>query len=134
MCIRDRKIVFDGNHYETDLSLLVKRGDQTVPSVKLAIGPSIGDQGVPHHTFYSVAPEAVAFVNGKVERHPPAGINGNKSSPDRLTLNGPVDWAAVGDTYFAMVAVPINKTEGLEYRTIAYEHKPNGGSAVSYTH
>ena len=124
-----KKIVFDGNHYETDLSLLVKRGDQTVPSVKLAIGPSIGDQGVPHHTFYSVAPEAVAFVNGKVERHPPAGINGNKSSPDRLTLNGPVDWAAVGDTYFAMVAVPINRTEGLEYRTIAYEHKPNGGAA-----
>src|SRR4029079_14626010 len=88
-----KKIVFDGNHYETDLSLLLKRGDQTVPSVKLAIGPSIGDQGVPHKTFYSVAPEAVAFVNGKVERHPPAGIHGNKSSPDRLTLNGPVDWA-----------------------------------------
>jgi YidC/Oxa1 family membrane protein insertase len=124
-----KKIIFDADQYETDLSLLVKRGDQTVPSVKLAIGPSIGDQGVPHHTFYSVAPEAVAFVNNKVERHPPAGINGNSSSPDRLTLNGPVDWAAVADTYFAMVAVPVNKTEGLEYRTIAYEHKPNGGSA-----
>jgi YidC/Oxa1 family membrane protein insertase len=124
-----KKIVFDADHYETDLSLLVKRGDQTIPSVKLAIGPSIGDQGVPHHTFYSVAPEAVAFVNGKVERHPPAGINGNSSSPDRLTLNGPVDWAAVADTYFAMVAVPVNKAEGLEYRTVAYEHKPNGGAA-----
>src|SRR5215213_3575787 len=124
-----KKIVFDADHYETDLSLLVKRGDQAVPSVKVAIGPSIGDQGVRHHTFYSVAPEAVANVNKKLERHPPAGINANSSSPDRLTLNGPMDWAAVGDTYFAMVAVPNKETEGLEYRTIAYEHKPNGGSA-----
>jgi YidC/Oxa1 family membrane protein insertase len=124
-----KKIVFDGDHYQTDLSLLVKRGDQTVPQVKLAIGPSIGDQGVPHHTFYSVAPEAVSYVNNKLERHPPAGINVNKISPDRLTLNGPVDWAAVADTYFAMVAVPDKKTEGLEYRTVAYEYKPNGRSA-----
>jgi len=124
-----KKIVFDGNHYETELSLLVKRGDQTVPQVKLAIGPSIGDQGVPHHTFYSVAPEGVAYVNNKLERHPPAGINTNKNDPDHLALNGPVDWAAVADTYFAMVAVPNNKTEGLEYRTVAYEYKPERGSA-----
>jgi YidC/Oxa1 family membrane protein insertase len=124
-----KKLVFDGDRYETDLSLLVKRGEQTVPQVKLSIGPSIGDQGVPHHTFYSVAPEAVAFVNNKLERHPAAGINSNSSSPDRLVLNGPADWAGVGDTYFAMVAVPDKKTEGLEYRTVSYEHKPNGGSA-----
>jgi YidC/Oxa1 family membrane protein insertase len=124
-----KKIIFDGDHYETDLSLLVKRGDETIPQVKVAIGPSIGDQGVPHHTFYSVAPEAVSYVNNKLERHPPAGINANKSNPDLLTLNGPMDWAAVADTYFAMVAVPSKKTEGLEYRTVAYEYKPNGGSA-----
>ncbi|HEU4932129.1 MAG TPA: membrane protein insertase YidC [Pyrinomonadaceae bacterium] len=123
-----KKIVFDANYYETDLSLLVKRGDETIPQVKLVVGPSIGDQGVPHHTFYSVEPEAVAYVNGKLERHPPAGINGNSSSPDKLVLNGPVDWAGVADTYFGMVAVPNKPTEGLEYRTVAYEHKPNGGS------
>jgi len=124
-----KTITFDAEHYETDLSVLVKRGDQAVPQVKVAIGPSIGDQGVPHHTFYSVAPEAVAYVNNKLERHPPTGINSNKSNPDHLTLNGPIDWAAVADTYFAMVAVPNNKTEGLEYRTVAYEYKPNGGTA-----
>ena len=107
----------------------MKRGDETVPQVKIAIGPSIGDQGVPYHTFYSVAPEAVAFVGDKLERHPPAGINGNSSSPDRLLLNGLMDWGAVGDTYFAMVAVPSRRTEGLEYRTVAYEHKPDGGTA-----
>ena len=123
-----KKLVFDAEHYETGLSLLVKRGDQPVPQVKLAIGPSIGDQGVPHHTFYSVAPEAVSFVNNKLERHPAAGINSNSKSPDRLILNGPTDWAGVADTYFAMVIVPDKKTEGLEYRTISYEYKPNAGT------
>jgi len=121
-----KRIAFDAERYETDVSVSVKRGDQALPQVKLAIGPSIGDQGVSHHTFYSVAPEAVSFVNNKLERHPPAGINTNKNSPDRLVLNGGVDWAGVGDTYFAMVAVPATKTEGVEYRTAAYDYKPNG--------
>ena len=121
-----KKIVFDAGSYETDLSLLVKRGDETIPQAKLTIGPSIGDQGVPHHTFYSVAPEGVAYVNNKVERHPAAAINSNKNSPDRLALNGPMDWAGVADTYFAMVAVPSRKTEGVEYRTTAYDHKQTG--------
>lgn len=125
-----KKITFAGESYETALAISVKRGDQTVSPVKVTIGPSIGDQGVSHHTFYSVAPEAISYVNNKLERHPPAGINSNKNSPDRLVLNGPVDWAGVGDTYFAMVAVPSAKVEGLEYRTAAYEYKPaNGGTA-----
>jgi YidC/Oxa1 family membrane protein insertase len=123
-----KTIVFDAERYETDLSVLVKRGDETIPRVKITIGPSIGDQGVSHHTFYSVAPEGVAYVSDKLERHPAVGINGNSSSPDRLLLNGPIDWAGVADTYFGMVAVPSSKTEGLEYRTVAYEHKQNGGS------
>jgi YidC/Oxa1 family membrane protein insertase len=121
-----KRIAFDAERYETDVAVSVKRGDQALPQVKLAIGPSIGDQGVSHHTFYSVAPEAVSFVNNKLERHPPAGINTNKNSPDRLVLNGGVDWAGVGDTYFAMVAVPATKTDGVEYRTAAYDYKPNG--------
>ena len=124
-----KAIVFDADRYETDLSLFVKRGEQVIPQVKIAIGPSIGDQGVEYHTFYSVAPEAIGFVADDVERHVATEINANSSSPDRLFLNGPVDWAGVGDTYFAMVAVPTRKTEGLEYRTIAYEHKHKDGSA-----
>src|SRR6185369_86113 len=127
-----KKIVFDAERYATDVAVSVKRGEQAVPQVKISIGPSIGDQGVSHHTFYSVAPEAVAYVNNRLERHPPTGINGNSSSPDHLVLNGPVDWAGVGDTYFAMVTVPSQKTEGLEYRTAAYEHKPNGGTAEKW--
>jgi YidC/Oxa1 family membrane protein insertase len=121
-----KTLTFDADHYDTDLNVLVKRGNDLVPQVKLSIGPSIGDQGVLHHTFYSVAPEAIGFVGGKIERHTAVAINGNASSPDRLALNGAVDWAGVGDTYFAMVAVPGQKTEAPEYRTVAYEHTKDG--------
>ena len=125
-----KSITFDADKYETDLSLSVKRGDSVVPQVKVTIGPSIGDQGVSHHTFYSVAPEAVSYVGDKLERHTAASINTNKSSPDHLVLNGAVDWAGVADTYFAMVAIPPQKVNGLEYRTTAYEYRPaNGGAA-----
>jgi YidC/Oxa1 family membrane protein insertase len=124
-----KKILFDAERYETDLSLLVKRGEETMPQVKIAIGPSIGDQGVPYHTFYSVAPEAVGFVADNLARHVAAEVNANSGSPDRLVINGPTDWAGVADTYFGMVAVPTRRTEGLEYRTIAYEHKHQDGSS-----
>src|SRR5688572_14431343 len=123
-----KTIAFHADRYETDLSVLVKRGDQTIPQVKIAVGPSIGDQGIDYYTFYSVAPEAVSYVGDKVERHVAASINGNTASPDHLVLNGSMDWAGVADTYFSMVAVPAKKTEGLEYRTTAYEHKHNGGT------
>ncbi|PWT92031.1 MAG: hypothetical protein C5B55_07085 [Blastocatellia bacterium] len=127
-----KSILFDADEYHTDLSLVVKRGDQTVPQAKLTVGPSIGDQGVVKHTFYSVAPEAISFVNGKVERHPAATINTNKNSPDKLVIPGPVDWAGVGDTYFSMVAIPERGTEGLEYRTTAYEREVNGKKEKAY--
>lgn len=124
-----KTIDFDAEKYETGLAVTVKRGDTSVPQVKVTVGPSIGDQGVGHHTFYSVAPEAVAFVGDKLERHLAHSINENSSTPDRLTLSGATDWAGVADTYFAMVVVPRQKVDGLEYRTVAYEHKPNGGTA-----
>lgn len=121
-----KSMIFDADSYHTDVATVVKRGDQAVPQVRISIGPSIGDQGVTHHTFYSVAPEAIAYISDKLERHPAAGINGNKNSPDRLALGGPLDWAGVGDTYFAMVVVPDRRIDGLEYRTVAYEHDANG--------
>ena len=127
-----KTIDFDADRYDADLAVLVKRGNDVVPQVKLAIGPSISDQYVPKHTFYSVPPEAIAFVGGKIERHAAASINGNKNNPDHLALSGTEDWAGVGDTYFAMVAIPSRPTEGLEYRTVAYEHKTNGQTEKRY--
>ena len=127
-----KAITFDADHYQTNLAVQLKRGSAVAPQVRVTIGPSIGDQGITHHTFYSVAPEAVAYVGDKLERHLASAINGNSSSPDRLVLNGPTDWAGVADTYFAMVAVPPKNTGGLEYQTVAYEHKPNGGAAEKW--
>jgi len=127
-----KRIEFDADSYSSDVAITIKRGDQFVPQAKLKIGPSIGDQGVEHHTFYSVAPEAIAAVGDKVERHAAAAINENGSSPDRLVAAGPVDWAGVGDTYFAMVAIPSKRVEGLEYRTIQYDHPGNGKPVKRY--
>ena len=121
-----KTIVLNGYSYSSDLEITIKRGDQIVPQAKVRVGPSIGDQGVKHYSFYSVAPEAVAAVGDKVERHQPRSINVNKNSPDHMVIPGPVDWAGVGDTYFAMVAAPSKKLEGLELQTTQYEYSGNG--------
>ena len=126
-----KKLVFDSNNYTVDLELTIKRGDQVVPA-KLKLGPSIGDQGIKYYTFYSVAPEAIVALGDKVERHTAMSINENSSSPDRLILGGAVDWAAVGDTYFAMVAIPSKRLEGLEFRTVQYDHQANGTPEKRY--
>jgi YidC/Oxa1 family membrane protein insertase len=127
-----KTIAFRANSYHVDLQLTIKRNDQIVPQAKVKIGPSIGDQAVVHYSFYSVAPEAIAFVNGKPERHSAQSVNENKGSPDRLAILGPIDWAGVGDTYFAMVAIPGQRTEGLEYRTVQFDHEANGKKEKRY--
>jgi YidC/Oxa1 family membrane protein insertase len=127
-----KTFVLDGDSYIADLEVTIKRSDQIVPQAKIRVGPSIGDQGIKQYTFYSVAPEAVAAVGDKVERHPAHAINENKNSPDRLTLPGPLDWAGVGDTYFAMVVAPAKKLEGLELQTTQYDYSANGNPEKRY--
>jgi YidC/Oxa1 family membrane protein insertase len=127
-----KTFVFHAESYVVDLEVTVKKGGQILPQAKVRVGPSVGDQGVKHYTFYSVAPEAVAALGDKVERHHAQAINENKNSPDRLTLSGPVAWAGVGDTYFAMVVVPGNKQEGLELKTTQYDHPANGKPEKRY--
>jgi YidC/Oxa1 family membrane protein insertase len=127
-----KTLVLHADSYIADLEVTIRRGDKVVPQAKLRVGPSIGDQGVKHYTFYSVAPEAVASVGDKVERHQAQAINENKTSPDHLTIPGPVHWAGVGDTYFAMVAVPAKPTEGLELQTTQYDYSGNGKPEKRY--
>jgi len=127
-----KSLTFSADDYGTDLEVRVKRTDQQLPHIKIQIGPSVGDQGVKSYNFYSVAPEAVASVADKVERHDAASINGNKSSPDHLKLPGVVDWAGVGDTYFAMVAIPSSGIEGLDYVTSEYDDQHNGKPEKKY--
>ncbi len=120
-----KAITFLANRYEVELEVSLKRGDQPLPQAMLRVGPSIGDQGVKHYSFYSVAPEAVAGVGETVERHIAQSINENKNSPDLLRLNGPVHWGGVGDTYFAMAVVPARPAGSAEYRTVQYDHNGN---------
>lgn len=126
-----KKMTFDANNYAVDLELKIQRGGQAIPA-KLKIGPSIGDQGIKHYTFYSVAPEGIVSLNNQVERHTGAAINENKASPDRLPLAGGVYWAAVGDTYFAMAAIPSQPLEGLEFRTVQYDFTVDGAPEKRY--
>jgi YidC/Oxa1 family membrane protein insertase len=114
------------------LEVSIKRYDQVVPNAKVRIGPSIGDQGVKHYSFYSVAPEVVTAAGDKVERFHAQAINENKNSPDRSLVPGLVDWAGVGDTYFAMVAVPAKRLEGLDIQTVQYDYSPNGKPEKRY--
>ena len=127
-----KTIAVDGNSYTVGFEITIKRNDKIVPQAKVRVGPSIGDQGVKHYSFYSVAPEVVAAVGDKVERHQAHAINENKNSPDHMTVAGPVDWAGVGDTYFAMVAVPSKRLEGLELQTTQYDYTANGKPEKRY--
>ncbi len=127
-----KTIVFDADAYNLDFNVAIKRGDQPFPQVRVKIGPSIGDQGVKHYTFYSVAPEGVAALNGKVQRQHATAINENKNSPDRLALGGPVDWAGVGDTYFSMVVVPAKPSNEVEFHTVQYDYQANGKPEKRY--
>lgn len=122
-----KTITFYADHYSADVKVFFKREDQTKPA-KLIIGPSTGDQGIPEYSFYSVAPEGVAATGEDVGRFYAQSINDNEQSPGRQLIGGVVDWASVGDTYFTMIAVPSQKTEGLEYRTTRYEHPIPGDS------
>jgi YidC/Oxa1 family membrane protein insertase len=125
-----KRITFYADRYMADIEVTLARNGQPVPEVKILIGPSIGDQGVKHYSFYSVAPEAIAVIGEKDQRHPAEQIN--HKNGDRLAMSGPVDWAGVGDTYFAMIAVPAKKNEGLEFRTTQYDYQVNGKPESRY--
>jgi YidC/Oxa1 family membrane protein insertase len=130
-----KTLVFDGDRYSVDLEVTIKRGDKVFPQAKVRVGPSIGDQGVKHYTFYSVAPEAIAAAGAdkvEVQRFLAHSINENKNSPDRMSIAGPIDWAGIGDTYFAMVAVSSKKLEGLEFHTTQYDYSGNGRPEKRY--
>lgn len=124
-----KTIVFDPNSYVVNVGVRVAQRGATVPEVKMMLGPSVGDQGVPEYTFYSVAPQAVAVVKDKAVRLYSTDIHSEKSprEPNRgyKLVEGPVDWAAVGDTYFAMALVLPKPADKLELITEDYQHAAN---------
>jgi YidC/Oxa1 family membrane protein insertase len=120
-----KKLTFRGDNYNVQVETNLTKNGQPLPQAKIAIGPSIGDQGVPKYTFYSYAPEGVASVNNSPERFNAKAINEAKNNPNQQSVPGNVDWASVGDTYFSMVAVPSKPASGLEYKTTKYDNPAN---------
>ena len=141
-----KRLTFFADRYIAELELKLTRNNQPVPSAKIVIGPSIGDQTIDHYSFYSYAPEGLAMVNGSTSRINSQQVHADRVNtgvinwaleglslkaptmkpPDIDKVDGSVQWAGVDDTYFGMVAVPARPTSGLEYRTVPYEHKTNG--------
>src|SRR5437773_3013473 len=141
-----KRMTFFADRYIADLELKLTRSNQPVPEAKLAIGPSIGDQGIDHYTFYLYGPEGIALVNGAEQRINAQEVHADRRSTgffsrifeglglktpvmkpaDHEAVEGNIQWAGVGDTYFGMIAVPSRPVSGLEYRTIPYESKTTG--------
>ena len=121
-----KRLTFDAETYTVKVETKLTQGGQPLQSARLSIGPSIGDQGVPYYTFYSVAPEGVAFVGDKAERVYASTVAQSKESPNVQKFGAPAQWAAVGDTYFSMALVLPSPLPGLEYRTEKYEHEADG--------
>ncbi|CAN5663676.1 membrane protein insertase YidC [soil metagenome] len=118
-----KTFIFRSDSYVSDLNLKVTRNGQPVPNTKLLVGASIGDHAINHHNFYQIESEAVASINGGIERHQgyysfeyDGQNNGNV-----LAYPGNVDWAGVADAYFAMAAIPGTRTQGLEFRASKYD-------------
>ncbi len=142
-----KRFTFFADRYLAQLEMKLVRNNQAMPDARIAIGPSIGDQTINQYSFYLTPPEGLAMVNGAVRRVNSLEIHANTRSsgvisslfewmrlktpvskpPDQETIDGQLLWAGVDDTYFGMVAVPSRPTTGLEYRTVKFEHKTNGG-------
>src|SRR5437667_6374370 len=112
-----KRLTFFADRYIADLELKLTRSNQPEPQAKLAIGPSIGDQGIDHYTFYLYAPEGIAVVNGAEQRINTQEVHADRRSTgffsrifeglglktpvmkpaDREVIDGSVQWAGVGD-------------------------------------
>lgn len=117
-----KTFVFRADSYIADLGVSLKKGGQSVPNTRLLIGASIGDHAINNHNFYHIESEAVASINGDIKRHQgnyTFVYDGNGQAS--LTDSGTVDWAGVGDAYFAMAAIPAAQVQGLEYRASKYD-------------
>lgn len=117
-----KSFVFRGDNYVADLGITLKQNGQPVPNTRLAVGASIGDHAINHHGFYHIESETVAIVDGEIVRHQ-GGYSFTFDANNQATLadQGTVDWAGVGDAYFAMAAIPATPLQGIEYRALKYD-------------
>jgi len=118
-----KSLRFKADSYIVDVGVKFTRGGKLLPNLNLAIGPSIGDQGISQYSFYAVAPEFVFDVDGDASIHTGQQIS---ESRDLQKVQGAVNWLAISDTYFAMAAVPPSPVQGIEVRSIKYSHEIGG--------
>ena len=116
-----KTFVFYADSYVSDLSVKLTKDGETVPNTRLVIGPSIGDQGIERYNFYKVEPEGVSYVDGGADRQYAVSIIESGEEKGGVKVPGEIDWAGIGDTYFAMAAIPAEKTQGLEFSSERYE-------------
>ena len=117
-----KKFTFTANSYLSDLSLTVLLNGQILPNTKLAIGASIGDHAINHHNFYHIESETVAAIDGDIKRHQGYySFTFDTNNRASLADAGKVDWAGVGDAYFAMAAIPATQSPGVEYKASKYD-------------
>ena len=117
-----KTFLFRADSYVTDLGVKLTRGGQSVSNTKLLVGASIGDHAINHHNFYHIESEAIAAVNGGIDRRQGySSFTYDANNQSSLAVPGVVDWAGVGDAYFAMAAIPATQTQGLEYHASKYD-------------
>lgn len=117
-----KSFLFRADSYLADLAVELKQNGQVVPNTRLAIGASIGDHAINHHTFYQIESEAVGAIDGDIVRK--QGYYSFEYKADGkavINVPGMVDWAGVSDSYFAMAAIPATQAQGLELRAERYE-------------
>ena len=116
-----KSFVFRADNYIADLSIKLTNNGQPVPNTRLLIGASLGDQAIVHHSFYHQAPEAIAYVEDAIFRYQGTSFKFDEKDESTMAAPGNVDWAGVGDAYFAMAAVPSSRSQGLVYQSTKYE-------------
>jgi YidC/Oxa1 family membrane protein insertase len=114
--------VFRGDSYVADLNIELKQNGQPVPNSKLAIGASIGDHAINYHNLYHTESEAVVSIDGDIKRHQ-GGYSFKYDADNRASLadTGTIDWVGMGDSYFAMAAIPASPVQGAEYKAFKYD-------------
>ena len=133
-----KRLTFDADNYTVKLETKISQGGQPLPGAKIAVGPSVGDQGVPRFTYYSIAPEGVFAVGDDVTHLSAEQIDKSKDAPNikrekndetvvtAESVDGQIQWAGVGDTYFAMTLILPQPAAGLEFKTEKIPQQVNG--------
>src|SRR2546421_1076862 len=133
-----KRLTFDADNYTVKLETKISQGGQPLPGAKIAVGPSVGDQGVPRFTYYSIAPEGVVAIGDAVTHLSAEQIDKSKDAPNikrekngetvvtTESVDGQIQWAGVGDTYFAMTLILPQSAAGLEFKTEKIPQQVNG--------